>query len=117
MKTESNQPIKCLELLNTKLESQSPHSMVKSICIIFIMVGYCSFIVYLLAKCAENHKTTGISPEHLGWFVYISFFIVAFCTASVLGYMFISSIFDDMLDFINFIKKINREKKNDSSVV
>ena len=114
MKTESNHPIKRLELLNTKLESPSPRSMVKSICIIFIMAGYCSFIIYLLAKCAENYKTTGISPEHLGWFVYVSFFIVAFCTASGLGYMFISSSVDDML---NFIKKINRKKKNDSSVV
>lgn len=107
MKTKTNQSIKRLELLNTKLKSSSPHSMVKSICIIFIMAGYCLFIVYLLAKSAENYKTTGISPKHLGWFVYVSFFIVAFFTAGGLGYMFISSSIDDIL---SCIKKINRKK-------
>lgn len=108
MKTKPKQPTKRSELLNTKLESTYPRSMVKSICIILIMLGHCSFIVYLLAKGAENYKKTGISPEHLGWFLYVSFFIVAFVIGSCLGYMFISSSINDML---NIIKKVNRKKK------
>ena len=99
---------------------KSPYqaSMGKSIIKIITMLTCSCIIVYALGFCAKNHKITGIAPEHLGWFLYVSFFIVIFVVAASLAYVVISNIIDNIFHYLKTQKggvgeqQVPRSKNN-----